>query len=106
MPLGARQRAASKSVTLPRASGVFRAGPNLPDVQSASYQIGQKQYDFTAEYQADTQTWRYRHGDAPLAVYHRNGAFKQTGNAKRARYTCFQSAAAHFCARKLPAPFW
>lgn len=80
--------------------------PNLPDVQSASYQIGQKQYDFTAEYQADTQTWRYRHGDALLAVYHRNGAFKQTGNAKRARYTCFQSAAAHFCARKLPAPFW
>nr|WP_314487237.1 hypothetical protein [uncultured Kingella sp.] len=80
--------------------------PNLPDVQSQSVQIGKRQYDFTAEYQADTQSWRYQHGDAPLTLYQRNGAFKKTRNAQKARYTCFQLPAVHFCLRKMAAPFW
>ncbi|OAM26847.1 MULTISPECIES: hypothetical protein [Eikenella] len=81
--------------------------PNLPDTRSLRYQIGSRSYQFSADYDAERQSWQPSYQGQPLTVYYRSRAFRRlAADGAAARYVCFRAPGVHFCSRKLPAPFW
>ena len=83
------------------------AAANNASFSSVSYEIGGRQYTFTADYDAENERRQSAYEGGSLEVYYRSRAFnplKQDG--RRARYTCFRAQDVHFCTPKRPAPFW